>query len=50
MASAAGTFNLPLYWACLVLLAILGYLLNTLAVLPGRRLLRWHHAARRPGP
>ncbi|HET9081579.1 MAG TPA: ABC transporter permease subunit [Trebonia sp.] len=50
LATAAGTFNLPLYWACLVLLAVLGYLLNVLAGFPGRRLLRWHHDSRRAAP
>jgi ABC-type nitrate/sulfonate/bicarbonate transport system permease component len=44
MSAAAGTFNLPLYWACLVLLGIVGYLLNTLAAIPERLLLHW-----RPG-
>lgn len=50
MSTAAGTFDLPLYWACLALLAILGYLLNALAALPERRLLRWHHDARHRAP
>lgn len=47
MSAAAGTFNLLLYWACLALLGILGYLLNSIADIPERRLLRWHHDARR---
>lgn len=50
MSAASGTFNLPLCWACLVLLGTLGYLLNAAADVPERLLLHWHHATRRPGP
>jgi ABC-type nitrate/sulfonate/bicarbonate transport system permease component len=45
MSTAAGTFNLPLYWACLVLVGILGFLLNAIADVLGRLFLCW-----RPGP
>jgi len=45
MNSASGAFNLPVFWAVLVLLGILGYALNAVLYAVERRALRWHRPA-----
>jgi ABC-type nitrate/sulfonate/bicarbonate transport system permease component len=44
MSSATGSFNLPVFWALLALLAILGYLLNAILYAAERLVLRRHGA------
>jgi ABC-type nitrate/sulfonate/bicarbonate transport system permease component len=41
--SAQQSFQVPLMWSGMLLLAVLGALLNALFVLVERRVLRWHH-------
>jgi ABC-type nitrate/sulfonate/bicarbonate transport system permease component len=41
MSSASGQFNLPVFWAVLVLLGILGYALNAVLYAVERLILRW---------
>jgi ABC-type nitrate/sulfonate/bicarbonate transport system permease component len=45
MSSASSEFNLPVFWAVLVLLGILGYALNAVLHAVERLAIRWHSAA-----
>ncbi|HVV20649.1 MAG TPA: ABC transporter permease subunit [Pseudonocardiaceae bacterium] len=40
---AGSTFDYPTMWACIVLLGVLGYLLNTILLAADRRLVSWRH-------
>jgi ABC-type nitrate/sulfonate/bicarbonate transport system permease component len=47
MTNANNEFDLPLFWALLLLLGILGYVLNAILYGVEKRALRWHSGARR---
>lgn len=46
LTNAQSSYDLPLMWAGIVLLGILGYLLNTVLLMLERRMLAWHRAQR----
>lgn len=46
MTNASNEFNLPVFWAVLVLLGILGYILNAILYGVEKASLRWHRGAR----
>lgn len=47
IANAQAEFDIPLMWACVIMLGLLGYLLNLAFDLVQHRVLAWHEASRR---